>query len=85
MANKEEYKKANKKAKKAVAIAKEAVYKDLYNSLKGAEGEKRAIRIAKQKNRESQDVYQAKLIKNADGNVLTDEGEIKERWMGKNN
>ena len=38
------------------------------------------IRIAKQKNRESQDVYQAKLIKNADGNVLTDEGEIKERW-----
>ena len=76
----EEYKKANKEAKKAVAIAKEAVYKDLYKSLEGAEGEKRAIRIAKQKNRESQDVYQVKLIKNADGNILTDEGEIKERW-----
>jgi len=52
------YKKANKSAKRAVAKAKESAFKDLYDSLEeGQEGQQRAIRIAKQNNRESQDVY----------------------------
>jgi len=52
------YKKANKSAKRAVAKAKESVFKDMYDSLEeGQEGQQRAIRIAKQNNRESQDVY----------------------------
>ena len=57
--------KANKRAKKEVAIAKNEVDKELHEGLKGAEGEKKAIRIAKQSNRESQDMHQAKLIKNS--------------------
>ena len=75
-----ENKKANKEAKKEVAIAKNEAYKELYEGLKSAEGEKKAIRIAKQRNKESQDLSQAKLIKNSMGNVLMEEGEMKKRW-----
>ena len=73
-----EYKKVHKEAKKEVA--KNEAYKELYEGLKGAEGEKKAMRIAKQRNRESQGVYQAKLIKNLRGNVLMGEGGIKKIW-----
>ncbi|XP_047502440.1 uncharacterized protein LOC125047936 [Penaeus chinensis] len=55
----EAYKAANKAAKRAVARAKAEAYKDLYDSLTDDnEGQRKAIRIAKQKHRESQDVYQ---------------------------
>lgn len=74
------YKQANKEAKRAVAKAKGAAFEDLYESLEGKDGQQKAIRIAKQKNRESQDVYQVKLMKDGEGNVLADEDEIKERW-----
>ncbi|XP_063615696.1 craniofacial development protein 2-like [Penaeus indicus] len=67
----ERYKAANKAAKRAVAKAKSEAYKDLYDSLKDdEEGQRKAIRIAKQKNRESQDVYQSKQMKNTDGAAL---------------
>ncbi|XP_047493551.1 uncharacterized protein LOC125042129 [Penaeus chinensis] len=36
--------------------------------------------IAKQKHRESQDLYQGKQMKDVNGVVLTDENDIKERW-----
>ncbi|XP_047502966.1 uncharacterized protein LOC125048346 [Penaeus chinensis] len=77
----EAYKVANKAAKRAVAMAKAEAYKDLYDSLTDDnEGQRKAIRIAKQKHRESQDVYQGKQMKDANGVVLTDENDIKERW-----
>ena len=47
------YKQANKKA---VAKAKCKANDDLYTSLEGKDGQLKAMRIAKQKNRESQDV-----------------------------
>ena len=75
------YKMANKTAKRAVAKAKQEEYKDLYKSLlEGEEGMRKAIRIAKQKNKESQDVYQGRQIKSSDGTVLIDEDEVKMRW-----
>ena len=47
-----------------MARAKYDAYKDLYQSLaEGEEGVHRAIRIAKQKNKESQDVYQGRQSK----------------------
>ena len=54
------YKQANKEAKRAVAKAKATAFNDLYASLEEKEGQQRAIRIARQKNTESQDIYQAK-------------------------
>ena len=57
----ESYKLANKAAKRAVAKAKNEVHKDLYKSLaEGEDGMYKAIRIAKQKNKESQGVYQGR-------------------------
>ena len=38
------------------------------------------MRIAKQENREFQDMYHVKQMKNDVGQVLLDEEEIKERW-----
>ena len=77
----EGYKAASKLAKRAVAKAKAEEYKDLYNSLAdGKEGQRKAIRIAKQKNREAQDSYQGKQMKDANGVVLTEDDEIRERW-----
>ncbi|XP_063615413.1 uncharacterized protein LOC134788453 [Penaeus indicus] len=76
----EAYKKANKDAKKAVAKAKTAAYEDLYNSLEGPDGQQKAIRLVKQRNKKSQDVYQAKMVKDRNGQVLTDDTQIRERW-----
>ncbi|XP_042863190.1 uncharacterized protein LOC122247719 [Penaeus japonicus] len=40
----------------------------------------KALRITKQRHKNSQDVYQAKTIKNASGNILISDEEIKNRW-----
>ena len=75
------YKVANKIAKRAVSKAKGEAYKDLYESLgEGEDGMRKAIRIAKQKNKDSQDVYQVRQIKGSDGTVLTEENEVRMRW-----
>ena len=71
----------NNSGKRAVARAKTEAYNDLYDSLTDdQEGERKAIRIAKQKHKESQDVYQGKQIKDVNGDVLREENDIKERW-----
>ena len=75
------YKQANKVAKRAVIKAKGATFEDLYTSLEGKEGQQKAIRIARQKNREAQDVYQVQKIQGSDGRILSDGEEVKERWM----
>ncbi|XP_042884615.1 uncharacterized protein LOC122261151 [Penaeus japonicus] len=48
--------------------------------LEGEDGQRKTIRIAKQRNKQSQDVYQAKLVKDTNGNVLTDNQQLKNRW-----
>ena len=79
--NIERYKKANKTAKNAVARAKAAAYEDLYKSLDEKKGGlKKALRIAKQRHKDSSDVYQAKTIKDEGGRTLSENDEIKERW-----
>ena len=58
-----------------MAQAKAAAYKDLYKSLDEKEGLKKALRIAKQKHKDSRDVYQ-----DEGGRTLSRNNEIKERW-----
>ena len=74
------YKKANKQTKIEVEKAKSKAYENLYSSLSEEDGQRKAIRIAKQKNKEAQDVYQAKRIKGSGGQILTREAQIRERW-----
>ena len=56
------YNQANK-AKKAVAKVKCKAYNDLYTGLEEKDGQLKTMRIAKQKNQESQNMYQIKKIK----------------------
>lgn len=76
----QEYKKANKAPKRAMAKVKFKAYRDLYDSRDSEEGQKRALRMAKSRNRNSVDVFQAKLIKDKDGKTLTESTEIQQRW-----
>ena len=74
------YKQANKNTKRAVVRARSAALRDLYESLKGEEGKRKARRIAKKRNQDLQDAQQVRHIKSAQGNVLTEEDDIKEGW-----
>ena len=79
--SREEYKTANKLAKRAVARARHEAYKDLYFSLESGDVLNRAIRLAKKKkHRDSADVYQAKIIKDKNGSALVNDQDISKRW-----
>ena len=55
------------------------MYKDLYDSLDLSDGLWKAMRMAKIKNRNLADVLQAKLIKDREGRILVDDGDIRKR------
>ena len=69
-----------REAKKAVAIARAEAYNRLYEDLDTTEGQKRALRMAKKKDKDSKDIYQAKAIKNKEGVTLFENDKILERW-----
>uniref|UniRef100_A0A8D8YAF2 Craniofacial development protein 2 n=3 Tax=Cacopsylla melanoneura TaxID=428564 RepID=A0A8D8YAF2_9HEMI len=75
-----EYQRAKKNAKRAVAVAKAKAIEEGYRDIENGEGERRLLRIAKAKDRESKDVTVIKQIKDKEGNVLQDHNHIKERW-----
>ena len=54
-----------------MAKAKSKAYDNLYNGLNKHDRQRKAIRIAKQKNKEAQDMYQAKRVKDSRGQILT--------------
>jgi len=74
------YKQRKREAKKAVATAKAEAYKKLYEDLDTTEGQKQVLRMAKKKDRDSKDIYQAKLIKNKEGETLFENDKILQRW-----
>ena len=76
------YRIACRTAKKAVARAKAEAYNSLYEHLNTKEGEKEAYRIAKQRDKASQDVQHVRNIRDADDNLLTSEEDILDRWKG---
>ncbi|XP_063600304.1 uncharacterized protein LOC134776484 [Penaeus indicus] len=76
--SKENYKVTKREAKRAVAIAKSEAFQYLYERLETKEGVNEAYRIAKQRNRQSQDVQQVKVVKSENGEVLV-EGQANER------
>jgi hypothetical protein len=74
------YKERQKLAKVEVAMAKEKAYSNMYEKLDTKGGEKELYRLAKQRNRDSRDVLQVKMIKDASGNVLTSKESSLKRW-----
>ncbi|XP_063591302.1 uncharacterized protein LOC134768404 [Penaeus indicus] len=79
--NRAKYKTAKREAKRAVAVAKARAYDQLYKDLDTGEGMKKVLKMAKQRDKSSKDIYQAKLIKSEEGNVLVKDKEILERWQ----
>ncbi|XP_071687583.1 uncharacterized protein [Rutidosis leptorrhynchoides] len=74
------YKEAKREAKKAVALAKEKAYEDLYKKLDSKEGANDIYRIAKARERRRRDLDNIKFIKNDTGHTLVKEDEIRKRW-----
>ncbi|EYC07842.1 hypothetical protein Y032_0068g161 [Ancylostoma ceylanicum] len=72
--------KSNKKAKAAVARAKNAAMDELYDKLESSQTEKHVFRLAKAHRRASLDVTEVRAVKNGDGEVLRDAMAVKKRW-----
>ena len=71
---------ARKQAKREVAKARNKAYEELYEKLETKEGEKEVFKIAKQRNRQSKDVQQVRVIKSKTGEILMEEEKVKQRW-----
>lgn len=78
--SRQEYKEAKRETKRAVAKAKEKAYTQLYEKLNTKEGEKDLYRLAKQRDRDGKDIQQVRVIKDADGHVLTSDHQVLNRW-----
>ena len=79
-ASKLAYKTARKQAKRKVAKARNKVYEKLYKKLEKKEGENEVFKIAKQRNIQSKDVQQVRVIKSKTGEILMEEEKVKQRW-----
>ena len=78
--NKAAYKTAKKEAKRNVAIAKARAYDHLYADMDTTEGQKKVLRMAKEREKNSKDIYQSKVIKDEEERVLVEDLKILERW-----
>ena len=78
-ASKLAYKTARKQAKREVAKARNKAYEELYEKLEAKE-ENEVFKIAKQRNRQSKDVRQVRVIKSKTGQILMEEEKVKQRW-----
>ena len=78
--DKDDFREANKRAKREVAKAKENAYKDLYDKLDSIDGQKMIYKLSKTRERRTRDLTDIAYIKDSNGTILTDEDEIKARW-----
>ena len=78
--NKAAYKTAKNEAKMNIAIAKARAYNHLYADMDTTEGQKKVMRMAKEREKNSKDIYQSKVIKDEEGRVLVEDLEILKRW-----
>ena len=76
------YKEKKSKAKKAVAMAKERTYDNLYARLETKEGEKKLYRLARHRDRAGKDVQHVRVIKDEIGNVMINSQAALKRWKG---
>ena len=74
------YKTVIKQANREVAKARNKAYEELYEKLETKEGKNEVFKIAKQRNRQSKDVQQVRVIKSKTGEILMEEKKVKQRW-----
>ena len=70
--SRQEYGEMQCKLKVQVAKDKQRAYDDLYARFDSKEGETDLHRLTRQRDRDGKDVQQARVIKDSDGNVVTD-------------
>ena len=84
--SKQEYNEMRREAKKEVAKANSKAYDELYEGVDTKEGENTLYRLARQRRQAGKDVQQVSMMKDKDGNVMTDEESVlriwKEYYMG---
>ncbi|XGW01098.1 hypothetical protein V3C99_013785 [Haemonchus contortus] len=78
--NWQRYQIAKKEAKKAVASEKAAHYAELIKKLESREGERYVYRLAKNRNRQTEDIGKFFGINDENGHLLTDRRQTLERW-----
>ncbi|XGW23906.1 hypothetical protein V3C99_005819, partial [Haemonchus contortus] len=71
---------AKKEAKKAVASQKAAHYADLNKKLESRDGERYVYRLAKTRNRQTEDIEKFFGINDENGRLLTDRRQVLKRW-----
>ncbi|XGW34176.1 hypothetical protein V3C99_018193 [Haemonchus contortus] len=74
------YKTSKRLAKAAVAKANKMEMDALYGKLDSREGEKFVFRLAKARNRATQDIGVVKSVRNSEGAILRKPGEVRRRW-----
>ena len=63
-----------------VAKARNKAYEELYKKMETKEEKNEVFKIAKQRNRQSKDVQQVRVIKSKTGEILMEEEKVKQRW-----
>ena len=79
--NIEKYKVAKKTAKRAVSVANDRAYEDLYQHLNTKEGDNDIYRMARVRERKKRDFSQVKCIKDEREHLLVKEDEIRHQWQ----
>ncbi|EYB82211.1 hypothetical protein Y032_0364g3554 [Ancylostoma ceylanicum] len=78
-ANWQLYRMAKKEAKKAVAAAKASRFEDLYRKLDTRKRERDLYKLARTRDRQTQDVVKFVGINDEEGNLITDRKKVAER------
>jgi Reverse transcriptase (RNA-dependent DNA polymerase) len=78
--NRARYQKASREAKKAVSDARSMAYEEFYQDLGTKKGEQKIYKLAKNRDKKTRDLDQVRCIKDAEGNILTTDQDIKDRW-----
>ena len=79
--NKEKFREANGASRKAVRIAKDAAYEDLYTKLDSREGIKTVYKLAKTRDRRTKYISDMPFINSLEGQILTVGSDIMLRWL----
>ena len=79
--NKETFREANRASRKAVRIAKDAAYEDLYTKLNSREGIKMLYKLAKTRYRRTKYISDMPFINSLAGQILTVGSDIMLRWL----
>ena len=79
-ADRVEYQRKKKEAKRAVAVARAEAASELYEELETEEGQKKIYRIAKCRNKATKYISHVKQMKDGSGAVLRDEERVRGRW-----